>query len=149
MAAFIVIWWFISAMKMGKTCRIVTTSVKEEHLNVLWGEIGRFLSTSTVKLMHREGGPLVVNHQEIRRFDEMESKNPLNYVRGQVSAHGEGLAGHHSEASLFVCDEFSGVEDTSYEMAQGWMKRCLIFGNPHPPRNQYFQKMVEEGDIAE
>ena len=48
---FIVLWFFVAALKAGKTCRILTTSVKDEHLDVLWGEIGRWMTTSEVPLM--------------------------------------------------------------------------------------------------
>jgi hypothetical protein len=146
-AAFIVLWWFLSAIKMNLTCRIITTSVKDEHLDVLWGEIGRFLSTSAHPLMAKDGGPLVVNHHEIRRASEVDAKNPLNYLKGQVSLKGEGLAGHHSEASLIVGDEASGLDDVCYSMAQGWMKRALFFGNPNPCEN-FWKKGVEMGDLA-
>ena len=145
---------------MGKTCRIVTTSVADHHLNVLWGEIGRFLSLAETPIIDGKpvhlryhpvkspDGALIVNHHEIRRHNEMDSKNPLSYLKGQVSAKGEGLAGHHSETSLFVADEASGLDDLCYEMAQGWMKRALIFGNPNPCQN-FFRKMVDGGNIED
>src|SRR5438045_823009 len=39
------------------TRRIVTTSVAEHHLKVLWGEIGRFLTTSSVPLLRSKEHP--------------------------------------------------------------------------------------------
>jgi hypothetical protein len=146
-AAFIVLWWFLSALKMGYTCRIVTTSVKDEHLDVLWGEIGRFVATSAHPLMHKDGGPLVVNYHEIRLASEAYVKTPLSYIKGQVSKKGEGISGHHSEASLVVGDEASGLDDIVYEMAQGWFKRALWFGNPNNCNN-FWRKGVEAGDLA-
>jgi hypothetical protein len=146
-SAFIVLWWFLSAIKMDLTCRIITTSVKDEHLDVLWGEIGRFVTTSEHPIMAADGGPLVVNYHEIRRASEMDAKNPLNYMKAQVSRKGEGLSGHHSETSLVVGDESSGLEDLTYEMSQGWMKRALWFGNPNPPYGKFWKDGIEAGDL--
>lgn len=147
-AGFICLCMFLRAIKEGKTCRIVTTSVAEHHLTVLWGEIGRYVATSKFPLLAKDKGPVTMNYLEIRRSDEMDAKNPLNYLRGRVSAKGEGLAGHHGEVTLFVADEASGVDDTAYKMAQGWAKRLLIFGNPNPcAPTQFFRKGVEAGNL--
>src|SRR5437879_1760514 len=51
---------FLRCLVAGLTCRIVTTSVAEHHLTVLWGEIGRFLTTSKFPLLAKDGGPLSV-----------------------------------------------------------------------------------------
>lgn len=145
-AGFIVVWRFMRALMLGKTCRIVTTSVAEHHLKVLWGEIGRWLTTSRFPLLAKDGGPLVANEMMVRRKEEMESKNPYNYLVGRVSAKGEGLAGHHAEDTLFVCDEASGMNDLAYEMSQGWAKKKLLFGNPNPCTGVFY-KAVKGGDI--
>ena len=138
---------FLRCIKTGQSCRIVTTSVAEHHLKVLWGEVGRFIQTCAMPLVGGTG-PLAVNHMEVRRRGEVSAKNPLNYLVGRVSEHGEGLAGHHADVTLFVADEASGVANTSYEMAQGWAKRMLIFGNPNPcSREHFFRKGVEAGDL--
>lgn len=140
---------FLRCLKTDQTCRIVTTSVAEHHLKVLWGEIGRFIATCRVPLMYPRG-PLLVNHMEVRRATERsrQGTNLLNYLVGRVSEKGEGLAGHHADVTLFVADEASGVDDRSYEMAQGWAKRMLIFGNPNPcSREHFFRKGVESGDL--
>lgn len=145
-AGLIVVNVFLRCMKAGKTCRIVTTSVAEHHLKVLWGEVSRFVTSCKYPLLHKQGGPLIMNHMELRRASEYNAKNPLNYAVGRVSAKGEGLAGHHAEVTLFVADEASGVDDTAYEMAQGWAKRMLIFGNPNPCGN-FFYKGVNAGNL--
>lgn len=146
---FVCPWFFLSAMKFGMTCRILTTSVKDEHLDVLWGEIGRFMTSSRVPLIRdRENpkAPFVVNYHEIRRADEMHAKNPLSYLKGQVSKKGEGLAGHHADMTLFVGDEASGLDDVAYDMAQGWAKRMLFIGNPNDCQN-FFRRGVKAGDL--
>jgi hypothetical protein len=102
--------------------------------------------TSKHPLLMRKGGPLAMNHMEIRRADEFLAKNPINYLVGRVSERGEGLAGHHADVTLFVADEASGVSDVAYEMAQGWAKRMLIIGNPNVCDN-FFKKGVTEGDL--
>lgn len=146
-AARIVVNSFLRCLKAGVTCRIVTTSVAEHHLYVLWGEIGRAIMEAEVPLLSKVGGPLILQHMEIRRAKEKEARNPLNYAVGRVSAKGEGLAGHHADWTLFVGDEASGLDNVAYEMAQGWARRMLIFSNPNPCQNFYFQG-VEGGDIS-
>src|SRR6516162_7686299 len=66
-AGFIALNTFLRCIKSGETCRILTTSVAEHHLKVLWGEISRFLASSRYPLLAADGGPLVVTHMEIRR----------------------------------------------------------------------------------
>lgn len=143
---FICLCLFLRCIKAGLTCRIVTTSVAEHHLTVLWGEIGRFVQTCKYPLLAKDGGPLVVNHMEIRRHREMYAKNPLNYLVGRVSEKGEGLAGHHADITLAVGDEASGIADSSYGMFQGWAKRMLFIGNPNPCQS-FFYKNVKAGDL--
>lgn len=144
-AGFICVW----AFACHPVARIVTTSVAEHHLKVLWGEIGRWLATSYLPLLKARGGPLVELSQEVRRADEASSRNPLSYLVGRVcSGEGEGLAGHHAPYTLGVVDEASGVDDRAYEQMQGWMKRSLLIGNPNNcPESQFFRRMAEEGDI--
>lgn len=128
------------------TRRVVTTSVREKHLDVLWGEIGKYLTLSEMPLLESRGGPLVVNALDVRFREEREVKKPFNYLIGCVAGEtGEGLAGHHAAYNLFVADEASGLSDTCHTMAQGWARRFLEFGNPHHCEN-FFRKAVKEGD---
>ncbi len=143
---FIALTGFLICQVRGITCRIVTTSVAEHHLKVLWGEIGRFWTTCKVPLDRRKGGPLVINYQEIRRAEERDAKNPTNYLVGRVSAKGEGLAGHHAQFTLLIGDEASGLSKQAYEMAQGWAKHMLFIGNPNPG-SEFFEQSVEAGDL--
>jgi hypothetical protein len=137
----------IAAIKANLSWRIVTTSVKEDHLSVLWGEIGRFMRESRHPLIYPDG-PLIMNHMEIRDARERHTKNPYSYMKGMV-AEGtmEALAGHHADITLAVMDEASGLSDLAYEKMQGWAKRLLIFGNPHQCQN-FFRKMVKAGDLV-
>lgn len=129
------------------TRRIVTTSVKEDHLRVLWGEIGRYLTTSEIPLLVDRGGVLNVVQREIRLKEEIgASGNPLNYLRGMVSEKGEGMAGHHASYTMLVGDECSGIDDAVYEQGQGWARRMLMFGNPNQCSN-FFYKNVKAGDL--
>lgn len=147
-AGYIAISTFLRAYIQGKTCRIVTTSVAEHHLKVLWGEIGRFVSSSAYPLLYRKGGPLVENYQEIRRASEAESKNPLNYLVGRVSATGEGMAGHHAEITLAIIDEASGVDQMVYDQIATWAKRILIIGNCNDcAPTHFFRAGVMAGDL--
>lgn len=152
-AGFTCVWWFLSAIKTGQACRIVTTSVDAPHLMVLWGEMERFIGTSRYPLIYGKGGPLIVNHMEIKNGIELNKyvgqappKIPVSYIIGRVSATGEGLGGHHSPLGLAVIDEASGVANKSYENMQGWAKRLLAFGNPWPCQN-FFKKAIKGGSI--
>jgi hypothetical protein len=145
-SAFICLMFFLSAMIRKRTCRIVTTSVAERHLKVLWGEIGRYISTSKYPLIHHKGGPLIVNHMAIYRASETDVKNPINYLVGKVCEKDEGFSGHHADITLAVVDEASGVANGVYEHMAEWAKRILIFGNPNPTAN-FFYRAVKGGDI--
>ena len=148
-AGFIVIWKFLKALMMGKTCKIITTSVKEEHLGVLWGEIGRFLTDSKVPLLSTKGGPLVLTNMELRRASDLVggNKQPFNYVKGQVAMNLDAFSGHHSDQSGFVGDEASGLPDGYWEKAQGWMHWCLVFGNPWPSFGNFWYRGIKGGDV--
>lgn len=155
-AAFIILWFFISR----RPCRIVTTSAKDDHLRVLWGEIGNWVSQSKCKLdydpKHGYHSGLVINQREITRVirDEVEK---ISYVRGMVASPDKvaAMQGHHAtpfsgttEArlnlplTLFVCDEASGVPHGYYDKIDTWAKRLLIFGNPWPCDN-FFRYAVK------
>jgi hypothetical protein len=148
-AAFVALRFFL---KWGPpdTVRVVTTSVKDDHLRVLWGEIGRYLDTAAVPLTRDRGGPLVVNHREIRKVRQSAGRlDKISYLIGTVSERGEGLAGHHAKHTLLIVDEASGVDDVVYERSSTWAKRCLIFGNPYTPPGgtNFFKRAVEAGDV--
>lgn len=132
------------------TVRVVTTSVAEHHLKVLWGEIARFVVQCRFPLMwhpdDNPGGVLTMNYQEVRYAWERSAKNPMSYLAGRVSAKGEGLAGHHAAYTLCVMDEASGIDDVVYRMQQGWAKRLLAFGNPNSCEN-FWRKGIEAGDL--
>lgn len=148
-AGFIALWFFMSR----HPCRVVTTSVDGTQLEgVLWGEIRRFIQTAKTPLECERGGPLLVNHLQLRK---MKSGQPdgLSYCIGRVAAKGEGMLGHHvakthpAEAyTLFIADEASGVDDVSYERSDTWAHRKLIIGNPYPCTNFFF-KGVKAGDL--
>lgn len=128
-------------------CRIVVTSAKDDHLRVIWGEMGQALQESAVPLLDDYGGPLVCTHREIRRIYRGKI-SPICYVKGMV-ASAESIAslqGHHARYTLFVSDESSSVPDDYFRMANGWAKRKLILGNPWNCNN-YFYRAVE-GDPA-
>lgn len=165
-AGFLVLWYFL----VHREVRIITTSVKDGHLDVLWGEIGRFLQTAKFDLtdkhaatkadskgvLYYNGEPVYLIHtqREIRKVvggKECE----ISYLKGMVSAKGEGMAGHHAPSTLLVVDEASGVDDLVYTQGDTWAggggssgnrKRKLIIGNPNPCRN-FFYKGVKAGDL--
>ena len=123
--------------------RVLTTSVKDDHLDVLWGEIGRFFRTALVPLDRY----LTMTHHEVRFREEVLEKNPSNYLKGQVSAKGEGLAGHHADYTLVIGDEASGLEDEVQTQCVTWARRALWIGNPLPCSNFFFRG-VKGGDLG-
>lgn len=148
-SAFIMLWFFITRYHLSRNrpwVRVVTTSVKSDHLRVLWAEAARFLDSSRVPLLSTQGGSFVLLNRELRHVSERDLRNPINYLLGQVSAKGEGMSGHHAENTLFIADEASGVDQVAYEHAIEWAKVILIFGNPNPCTNFFYQG-VKGGDL--
>lgn len=141
-AGFIALYYFI----VHDFVRVVTTSVAEKHLIVLWDEIGAYIRMSKIPLMYEEGGPLKINQFSIRKTIGSAEGIEKSYLIGQVSERGEKMAGHHAPYNLLIVDEASGVHDKVYENAQGWMKRSLIFGNPNQCNN-FFKKGIKAGDL--
>jgi hypothetical protein len=140
-AAFLAIWFFESR----EPCRIITTSAKDDHLRVLWGEMGNFIQTSKYPLKYSDGGNLIVNQREIKKMVNGEVSD-LSYCRGMVASADKiaAMQGHHIAATgdgiprtLFLSDESSSVPDAYYRMADTWMDRALIFGNAWPCENAF------------
>lgn len=140
-------------------CRIVTTSAKSEHLRVLWGEINAAIASAAYPLTVDQGGPLIVNHQNIRRVDpETGIECPLSYITGMVASNDSiaAMQGHHVARiadpttglwdgiprTMFVSDESSSVPDEYFTMVRTWANRMFIFGNTWDCNN-YFYHAIE------
>ncbi len=130
------------------TVRVITTSVKDDHLRVLWGEINRFANNCIFPMDYRKGGPLKIQHRQIRKIVKGGNECDISYLLGMVSEKGEGMAGHHAAYTLQIIDEASGVDDVVYTQGGTWAKKVLAFGNPNPCNNFFFRG-VEEGDLRE
>ena len=103
------------------------------------------MQTSKYPLKREDGGPLLVNHRDIRKYvgyDECK----ISYLTGMVSEKGEGMAGHHARYTLVIIDEASGVDDLVYTQSDTWAKHKLIIGNPNPCSN-FFYKGVKAGSL--
>lgn len=145
-AGFIILWFFLTR----HPCRIVTTSAKEDHLRVLWGEISNFVQSSDYPLDVEHGGNLIVNQREIRKVvDGVEC--PKSYIIGKVASADKiaAMQGHHIAQTgdgvpktLFVPDECSSVPHAYYLMARTWFNRMLAIGNPWPCEN-FFKHAVD------
>lgn len=123
--------------------RIVTTSVRDDHLDILWGEISRFYQLCALPLDEA----LTFTHHELRFKEETnKTTNVLCYLKGQTSATGEGMSGHHAPYTLGVGDEASGLDDEIYNQFKRWAKRMLFFGNPNPCQN-FFRVQYQQGDL--
>lgn len=139
-SAFIILWFFMSRSPV----RIVTTSAKDDHLDVIWGEMKRFINTCKYPLVHPRG-PLIVNQRQVSKYANGRIEE-LSYVKGMVAAEDTNvsLQGHHIARvwpevpmTLFVCDEASGVRDDYWKMLT-WAHRKLIIGNPWPCHNFFY-----------
>lgn len=142
-SGFIALYFFLSRFP----CRIVTTSVREDHLDVLWGEIREFIDTSRYALLKEDGGPLILSHLDIRRWLWKRDANgeivgegkkaPKCYIVGRVAGpKAEGLSGHHIPdigdgipRTLLMEDEASGCDDEVHKKGSAWMRRFLAIGN--------------------
>jgi len=151
---FIALWFFLTR----HPCRVVTTSAKDDHLRVLWGEINNFIQTSRFPLTADKGGPLEVLHQDVRKVVEINGEKQrcaLSYLVGMVAGPDSmaAMQGHHVAhqpdgvpRTLFISDESSSVRDEYYTMARTWANRTLVIGNPWPCQN-FFYRGVTEGDL--
>jgi hypothetical protein len=140
-AGFLALWYFWAHHPV----RMITTSVKDEHLDVLWGEIDRFLQSSTFPLLKERGGALVYKHRDIRKVIDNEL-DKHSYLKGEVAKVGEARAGHHAPHTLLIGDEASGLEDAVYAQGATWAKRMLFIGNPHECQN-FFRRGIKAGDV--
>lgn len=146
-AALIVVLAFIRKTP----CRIVTTSAKDDHLKVLWGEINARIDSSLYPLTLDKGGMLVLNDREIKRVVN-GNKDRLSYVIGMVASEQSmaAMGGHHIAQTgdriwrtLLVADECSSVPDAYKKVAGPWANRILAIGNTWPCDN--FFKYAFEG----
>jgi hypothetical protein len=150
-AGFIVLWFFLA----HKEVRIITTSVKDDHLRVLWGEIGRYVETARTDsvfgpLRAKDGGCLITKHREMRKLVTNQGRLvecKISYALGMVSEKGEGLAGHHAASTLLVVDEGSGVDAGVLDRCSSWAKRTLCISNPYGPPTSWLAKIVKAGDV--
>lgn len=154
-AAFIILWFFLTR----HPCKIVTTSVKDRHLDVLWGEIDRFIRASAEPMMYGDGGPLVVNNKGMKRLFRGEFHKETYVMKmvaddqSMASFQGHHVTQHFGEPiddlprNLFVGDEASGLKDDYYTMATPWAKRMLIFGNTWECNN-FFKRAVKGNPLT-
>lgn len=143
-AGFIAVYYFITR----PVVRILTTSIKDDHLQVLWGEINGFIQSSKFPMDVKRGGPLFVNHNKIRkvRWNDRTIRCPKSYLIGSVSDTIEGMAGHHAPYTLAIMDEASGIDTPVYNQVDTWARKKLIIGNTNPCSN-FFYHGVEAGDL--
>lgn len=151
-AAFIALYFFLSRHPV----RVITTSTKDEHLDVLWGELGRFIQTSKFPLDSKKGGPLIVNHHEITKVVSGQ-RCPISYMKGMVASNDsiQSFQGHHVTPTpgtpesfdglprtLVIGDEATSLKDNVYKMVRPWASRQLYIGNPWPTEN-FFKRAIK------
>lgn len=148
-------WIAVAAFITRYPCRGVTTSAKDDHLRVLWGEVNQHVASCKFPLDSKQGGPLIINHQEIRRVNNGNVRCPKSYLKGLVAAPDSiaAMQGHHIAntgdgvwKTFFMSDESSSVPDEYFPMVDTWANRKLIFGNTWECHN-YFRRAVDQGDL--
>lgn len=149
-AAFIVLWYFLSRTP----CKILTTSVKEAHLDVLWGEIDKFVRICKYPLEAENGGPLLIGARKIQKVVDGRVHKGSYIIRAVANEKSrQSFQGHHVTPdpgqptddiprNLFVCDESSGVPQMYWDMVTPWAKRIYAFGNTWSCNN-FFRWAVE------
>lgn len=142
---------FQVCQSLGLTCRIMTTSTSADHLDVMWGEIGRLLTTASQPMLYNPALPLqkqllILNAKEVRRASEMEAKIPYNFLKGMVYSDPQKMAGHHADWTLGICDEASSAEDELLKRWQGWCRHKLFIGNAENCNN-FYRDAIMGGDI--
>lgn len=147
-AAYIILYFFLTR----HPCRIVTTSVVDRHLQVLWGEIKEAIDNCEYSLAHKAGGCLIINERRLRKVVGGNVCG-LSYVQGMVADDMNAMQGHHIAKTgdgvprtLFVVDETAGVRDDYYDMAATWANRILAIANCNPCTNFFF-KAVKKGNV--
>ena len=145
-AGFIALTCFMAALELNLTCKIVTTSVEEDHLKILWGEIGKRLRTAKYPILAQHGGKFIINFQEMRRFEERDAKNPSSLLIGLVCKEEAKMAGHHAEYTLGIGDEASAIRDEVRDEWLGWCDHMLWISNPRKCNN-FYKKMVKKGSL--
>ncbi len=117
--------------------RGVTTSAKDDHLRVLWAEINNWINTSKVPLKVQDGGPLLVQHQSLKKVVKGKLCD-LSYLIGMVASPASiaAMQGHHIAKTgdgiprtIFAVDEASSVDDEYMKMARSWANRIAVIGN--------------------
>lgn len=142
-SGFLNLWFFLTRHPV----RCITTSAKDDHLRVLWGEIGRFIDTCKYSLNVKKGGPLLVHHQDVSKIVAGE-KCKLSYLKGLVASEEAeaAMGGHHIAKTgdgiprtSFTIDEASSVRDAYHRIGSTWANRVLILGNTWPCRNFFYR----------
>lgn len=133
----------ISMFQRYKECRGITTSIRDDHLRVLFGEMDRHIDSGRFPMRYPNGN-LKVKHRDIRKLVN-NKVCPISYIRGLVSEKTEGFAGHHAQWTFAIIDEASGIDDGVLDQLLTWAQRVLIIGNPLPTTNFFF-RMVKEGN---
>lgn len=124
-----VVLWFLAAY--APECLAVTTAPTWRQVrDLLWREIR--------KLHHRAGG----------FFDGKLTETRLDfapdwYAVGLSTNQPENFQGFHSPHLLFVVDEASGVSQSIFEAAEGFLtaagSRTLLIGNPTQVGGEFYQ----------
>ena len=137
-------------------CRVVTTSATADHFEVLWGEMGRLIQSAAFPLTSDKGGPLLINHNHIRKYVRRNGEDVLckiSYIKGIAGSEDSkaSLQGHHVTPedleqandgiprSMAFVDEASSVKQFVFEMMNTWYtgNRLVVIGNTWDCNNNF------------
>ncbi len=147
-AGFIPVWFFLTR----HPCRVVITSAKEGHLDVVFAEVNKFLTTCRFPLLVRDGGHIHSKYHLVRKIVDGRMCG-TSYIRGMVAADNTvaAMGGHHvptwddTPHTMFLGDECSSMNSEYEEKARPWAHRLFFIGNTWDCDNVW-RKGVDKGD---
>jgi len=144
---FIAGWCALSMFLRYKECRGITTSIRDDHLRVLFGEIERHINNCRFPL-RGPLGCLKIKHRDIRKIVNGQQCS-ISYMRGLVSEKTEGFAGHHARWTFAILDEASGIDDSVLDQILTWAKRVLIIARLLTVSNPFSSTIVRTPSLRD
>lgn len=127
------VMWFLQSFPNSRVITTAPTAFQMEHL--LWREIGAVWNSSKVPMQGRK----------------LNTKIDISdtwFAIGLSTDEPERFSGQHARHILVVVDEGSGVDDSIYEAAEGYLTteggRLLVIGNPTQVTGQFYNAFHRE-----
>jgi phage terminase large subunit len=130
--------WFLKTH--GPECRVITTAPTWQQVEqLLWREIRAGVTRSTMLL-----GEPVFPQPSAAKLELGEQW----FALGLSTNEPERFQGHHAPAILLIVDEASGVDESIFEAAEGFLTaegaHVLLLGNPTRVGGQFHRAFTTE-----